>query len=79
MIAIGLFVVYDVYKKYIIRRQIVKVGREFCEENGLEYIGIKSAKSHYVVMFKKRGSDVKASKSFKVKTFFGKVKDIEWL
>ena len=74
-----LFVSYQVFDYFSFKNLLNGVGRDYCAENSVEFVGIKHAKSHFSVIYKKEGSGKRMYKKFRMDAFLGKIKHLEWL
>ncbi len=78
-ILFSLFVVYQIYDHYMFKSLLEKVGKNYCNENEFDYVGIKHAKGHFSVIYKTVESGRRKYKKFRMNTFFGKIRYLEWL
>lgn len=73
-------VIYQVFNYVSFKKQLDRVGREYCVENDFEYIGIKHAKTHFSVIYKAADSGKRKYKKFRMNTsLIGKISFLEWL
>jgi len=74
-----LFVVYQIYDHYSFKRKLEQVGKEYCDSNEFEFVGIKHAKGHFSVIYKTGENGKRKYKKFRMNAFLGKVTYFEWL
>ena len=70
-------VAYPVFNYFMIRRALARVGRAYCAEHGVHYLGIKHAKSHFSVIYSSSGKRNYAK--FILHTSLGRVRKVEWV
>lgn len=72
-----LIIIYPIYDGIMGHFHLNRVGREFCAQREVEFLGIKHAKAHFSVMHKEGGR--KKYAKFRLHTSLGRLKSIEWL
>ena len=75
-----IFVIYQIFNYYNFSKHLNRVGKEYCDENGFEYVEIKHAKAYFSVVYKNTENNKRKYKKFRMDTsILGKVKFLEWL
>jgi len=79
IIAILIFVVYQVFDHYSFLNLLNKTGKDYCLKNGYEFVEITGAKGHFSIVYKTSDSGKRKYQKFRMDAFLGKVKSIEWI
>lgn len=80
LVLFGLVLIYTIIIVIVHGWHLRSFGREFCLENGHEFIEVKSAKAHYSIVYKTLESGRRKYKRFRMRTtLLGKRRFVEWV